>query len=84
MNRYKNIRLLLLVCMLSLVLAGGLLAAEESPRDAQAFPPSLESYNDAGVHSIIAILPKPIATVLESSSPVGKPNYMMLSAKPNH
>jgi len=42
--------------MLSTVLAGGLMAAEESPRDAQAFPPSLESYNDAGAHSIIAIL----------------------------
>jgi hypothetical protein len=56
MNRYKNIRLLLLVCILSIVLAGDLLAAEESPQDAQAFPPSLESYGDADVQSILAIL----------------------------
>ena len=56
MNRYKNIRLLLLVCILSIVLAGDLLAAEESPQDAQAFPPSLESYGDADVQSILGIL----------------------------
>jgi hypothetical protein len=56
MNRYKNIRLLLLVCILSIVLAGDLLAAEESPQDAQAFPHSLESYGHDDVQSILGIL----------------------------
>ena len=56
MNRYKNIWLLLLVCIFSMVSAGILLAAEGPPKDARVFPPSLDSYNDAEVESIMAIL----------------------------
>ncbi|MEJ2284230.1 MAG: putative Na+/H+ antiporter [Desulfobacterales bacterium] len=41
---------------MALVLAGSAMAAGETPEDAVAFPPSLESYHDAGVDSIIAIL----------------------------
>jgi|GEM_PF-2927217 len=56
MNRYPKVWLLLVVCFLGTVLVGGVFAAEEPPKDAQSFPPSLESYHDADVHSIVAIL----------------------------
>jgi hypothetical protein len=41
---------------LGLVLAGGAIAAGDPPKDAKEFPPSLDSYNDADVGSIMAIL----------------------------
>lgn len=56
MNRDWKVWLLLVVCFLGTVLVGGAFAAGESPQGAKAFPPSLESYNDADVHSIVAIL----------------------------
>jgi len=56
MNRKKRIWLLLAACFVGLILVGGVLAAGEPSKDAQAFPPSLESYNDADVPSIMAIL----------------------------
>jgi len=56
MNRYPKVCLLLAVCLLGTILVGGALAADEPPEDAQSFPPSLESYHDADVHSIVAIL----------------------------
>jgi hypothetical protein len=56
MSRNIKIWLFLAACCLGTVLAGGVLAAEEPSKDAPAFPPSLESYNDADVHSIMAIL----------------------------
>jgi hypothetical protein len=56
MNRNRKIGLLLVACFLGTVLAGGVFAAGEPSKDAPAFPPSLESYNDADVDSILAIL----------------------------
>ncbi len=56
MNRKRTVWLLLVACSLGAVLAGVVLAAGAPPQDANAFPPSLESYNDADVHSILAIL----------------------------
>jgi len=56
MNRNRTIWLLLVACFLGVVLAGGVFAAGETSKDAQAFPPSLESYNDADVDSILTIL----------------------------
>jgi len=56
MNRNRTIWLLLVVCFLGVVLAGGVFAAGEPSKDARAFPPSLESYNDADVDSISTIL----------------------------
>ncbi|MGB5750154.1 MAG: putative Na+/H+ antiporter, partial [Desulfobacterales bacterium] len=56
MNRKRTVWLLLVACSLSAVLAGGVLAAGAPPKDANAFPPSLESYNDADYTSIMAIL----------------------------
>jgi hypothetical protein len=56
MNRYRNVRLLIVVCFLGTVLAGAAFAAGDPPKDADTFPPSLESYNDADVDSIGAIL----------------------------
>ena len=56
MNRKRTVWLLLVACSLGAVLAGVVLAAGAPPKDANAFPPSLESYNDADVHSILAIL----------------------------
>ena len=56
MNRKNRIWLLLVACFLGVVLAGGVFAAGEPSKDAPAFPPSLESYNDADVDSILAIL----------------------------
>ena len=56
MNRCRKVWLLLVVCFLGTVLAGGVLAAGEPSKDAPAFPPSLESYNDADAPSILAIL----------------------------
>ena len=50
--------LLVFVCLLCIALAGGAgaLAAEKPADDAKAFPRSLDSYNDANVDSIFAIL----------------------------
>jgi hypothetical protein len=56
MNRKRAIWLLLVACFLGVVLAGGVFAAGEPSKDAQAFPPSLDSYDDADVDSILAIL----------------------------
>ena len=56
MKRHRNIWSLLLVCFVSMVLAGSLLAASPSPKEAPTFPPSLDSYNDSDVQSILAIL----------------------------
>ena len=56
MNRNRTIWLLLVACFLGVVLAGGVFAAGEPSKDAQTFPPSLESYNDADVDSILTIL----------------------------
>jgi hypothetical protein len=56
MNRYRNVRLLIVVCFLGTVLTGAAFAAGDPPKDADTFPPSLESYNDADVDSIGAIL----------------------------
>ena len=56
MNRYRRIWLALMVCFIGLILAEAGLAAEKPSKDATAFPPSLESYNDADVDSITAIL----------------------------
>ena len=56
MNRKMSICLWLGVFFLGLVLAGGAVAAGDPPKDAREFPPSLDSYNDADVDSIMAIL----------------------------
>ena len=56
MNRKRTIWLFLVTCFLGVVLAGGVFAAGEPAKDAREFPPSLESYNDANVDSILAIL----------------------------
>jgi hypothetical protein len=56
MNGNRTIWLLGVVCFLGTIFAGGVLAAGEPSNDAQAFPPSLESYNDADVDSILTIL----------------------------
>jgi hypothetical protein len=56
MNRKRAIWLFLVACFLGVVLAGGVLAAGEPSKDAREFPPSLDSYNDADVGSILAIL----------------------------
>jgi hypothetical protein len=56
MNRKTTIWLLWVACLCGLILAGAASAAGEPATDARAFPPSLESYNDAYVHSIFAIL----------------------------
>ena len=56
MHMSGRIWLWLGICCVALVLAGSAMAAGETPEDAVAFPPSLESYHDAGVDSIIAIL----------------------------
>jgi hypothetical protein len=56
MNRNRSIWLWLGICFLGLVLAGGAIAAGDPPKDAKEFPPSLDSYNDADVGSIMAIL----------------------------
>jgi len=50
--------LLVFLCLICIGLAGGpgVLAAEKPADNAKAFPRSLESYNDAGVESIFAIL----------------------------
>jgi hypothetical protein len=56
MKRHKIFWLLLLVCAAIMVSAGVLPAADVSPEDVKEFPPRLESYNDAGVESIMAIL----------------------------
>ncbi|MDB4441986.1 putative Na+/H+ antiporter [bacterium] len=56
MNRNRRIGLLLVACFIGTVLAGGVFAAGEPSKDAPAFPPSLESYNDADVDSILTIL----------------------------
>ncbi len=56
MNRGRRIWLWLGICFLGLVLAGGAIAAGDPPKNANAFPPSLDSYNDADVDSIMAIL----------------------------
>ena len=56
MDRKRTIWLLLVVCFCGLILAGAVLAAGEPSKDARAFPPSLDSYNDADVDSIMAIL----------------------------
>ena len=56
MHMSGRIWLWLGICCVALVLAGSAMAAGETPKDAVAFPPSLESYHDAGVDSIIAIL----------------------------
>ncbi|MFC1882572.1 putative Na+/H+ antiporter [Thermodesulfobacteriota bacterium] len=56
MNRCRKVWLLLVVCFLGTVVVGGAFAAGETPQGANAFPPSLESYNDADVHGIVAIL----------------------------
>jgi len=56
MNKKSTIWLSLVACFCGLILAGAVLAAGEPSKDARAFPPSLESYNDADVDSIFAIL----------------------------
>ncbi len=58
MKRYWNPGLLVFVCLLCIAFAGGAgaLAAEKPADDAKAFPRSLDSYNDADVDSIFAIL----------------------------
>ena len=58
MKRYCNPGLLVFVCLLCIAFAGGAgaLAAEKPADGAKAFPRSLDSYNDAEVDSIFAIL----------------------------
>ena len=58
MKRYRKPGLLVFLCVLCIGLAGGAVApaAEKPADDAKAFPRSLESYNDADVDSILAIL----------------------------
>ncbi len=56
MNRSRRIWLWFGIFCIGLVLAGGAIAAGDPPTDAKAFPPSLDSYNDADVDSIMAIL----------------------------
>ena len=56
MNRYRKVWLIFVVCFLGTLLLGGAFAAGEAPKDAKAFPRSLESYNDSDVSSITAIL----------------------------
>ena len=58
MKRFWKPGLLVFVCLLCIALAGGAgaLAAEKPADDAKAFPRSLDSYNDANVDSIFAIL----------------------------
>jgi len=63
MNSCRKVRLILVVYFLGMVLASGALAAGEPPKDANAFPPSLESYNDADVDSIFAILKNRVGLV---------------------
>ena len=56
MNKSRIVWLILAVFFLVTVLVGATFAAGDPPEDANAFPPSLESYNDADVHSILSIL----------------------------
>jgi len=58
MKRYWNPGLLVFVCLLCIAFAGGagVLAAEKPADDAKVFPRSLDSYDDAEVESIFAIL----------------------------
>ena len=56
MKRHKIFWLSFSVCAVIMVSAGVLPAADLSPGDLKEFPPRLESYNDAGVESIMAIL----------------------------
>ena len=58
MKRYWKPGLLVFVCLLCIAFAAGAgaLAAEKPADDAKAFPRSLDSYNDAEVDSIFAIL----------------------------
>jgi len=63
MNSRRKVRLILVVYFLGMVSVAGALAAGEPPKDANAFPPSLESYNDADVDSIFAILKNRVGLV---------------------
>lgn len=56
MFRYRMTWLFVLICVLGSVAVGGAFAAGDAPKDANAFPPSLKSYNDADYTSIMAIL----------------------------
>jgi hypothetical protein len=56
MNNSRIVWLLFVVLFSGAVLAGVTLAAGDAPQDANAFPPSLESYNDADKPNITAIL----------------------------
>ena len=58
MKRYWKPGLLVFVCLVCIAFAGGagVLAAEKPADAAEAFPRSLDSYNDADVDSIFAIL----------------------------
>jgi hypothetical protein len=58
MKRYWKPGLLIFLCFFAIGLAGGtgVLAAEKPADGAKAFPRSLDTYNDADVDSILAIL----------------------------
>ena len=56
MDRFRFICISVLVCLLIMVMTGGVPAAEESSENAPAFPPSFDSYKDTDLKSIAAIL----------------------------
>jgi hypothetical protein len=56
MIAYRKEWLIIFLLLFVFVSAGGALAAGEPPKDAKAFPRSLDSYNDAGAQSILSIL----------------------------
>ena len=58
MNRYGKVGSIVFLCLLGFGLIGGAwaIAADQPAAGATAFPRSLDSYNDAGVQSIAAIL----------------------------
>ena len=56
MSGYRQIGLIFAVFLVAMTIVGGSMAAEEPSKNAKAFPPSLESYNDDGVDSILSIL----------------------------
>ena len=56
MKGYAKAWFIIALCFLTSGFVAAVFAAGEPPQDAQAFPPSLDSYNDSDVPSILAIL----------------------------
>ncbi len=56
MDRFRFICFSVLVCLLIMVITGGVQAAKESSENAPVFPPSLDSYKDTDLGNILTIL----------------------------